>query len=63
MDRLARYRQIIKDVMTTYADFLKGYPPPEFEVALAFDDEHGQYISYGASVGRPSSVTSIQTFI
>lgn len=27
-----------------YADFLNGYPPPDFEVALAFDDEHGQYI-------------------
>lgn len=44
MDRVTEYRQIIKDVMTEYAAFLNGYPPPEFEVALAFDDEHGQYI-------------------
>lgn len=44
MGEVKNYAQIIKDAMTEYAAFLTGYPPPDFEVALAFDDEHGQYI-------------------
>ena len=44
MDRVNKYKTIIKDALTEYGDFLAIPPDPNYEVALAFDDEHGQYI-------------------
>jgi len=44
MDRLAQYRQIIREVMSEYAEFLNGPPQPKYDVALAMDDENGQYV-------------------
>jgi len=45
MDKIKNYQQIIKNGLTEYASFLMLPPPePPYEIALAFDDEHGQYI-------------------
>lgn len=44
MDRIIEYQKIIRRVIADYAEFLNGPPLPKFEVALALDDEHGQYV-------------------
>ena len=44
MDPVSKYKKIIRDVMAEYAEFLNGPPEPKFEVALALDDDHGQYM-------------------
>ena len=44
MDKLARYQKLLKEAFTEYAPLLQAPPEPPYEVALAFDDEHGQYV-------------------
>ena len=44
MDKLNKYRQLIKEALTEYADLLKSPPTPPYDVVLAFDDEHNEYI-------------------
>jgi XisI protein len=44
MDRLATYRKLVKQALNEYAELLKSPPAPPYEIALAFDDEHQQYI-------------------
>jgi len=38
------YKNIIKRALEEYAIQLSSPPKPSYEIALAFDDEHGQYI-------------------
>ena len=44
MDRVNQYQEIIRAVMSEYAAFLIAPPIPKYKVALALDDEHGQYM-------------------
>ena len=44
MDRIDQYQKIIREVMSEYAAFLAVPPTPKYKVALALDDEHGQYM-------------------
>ena len=45
MDKIKTYQKIVKKGLKEYASWLAESPPePIFEVALAFDDDHGQYI-------------------
>ena len=44
MDKLANYREIIKHVLSRYADLMnKGYPR-DVETEVVFDEEHDQYL-------------------
>ncbi|MEM7078981.1 MAG: XisI protein [Pseudomonadota bacterium] len=44
MGGVNQYQKVIRDVMAEYAAFLTAPPTPKYKVALALDDEHGQYI-------------------
>jgi hypothetical protein len=44
MAQLTNYRALVKQALTDYAMLLKNPPEPDYEVVLAFDDEHRQYI-------------------
>ena len=44
MDKVNQYQALIKRSLKEYASLLSSPPAPSYEVALAFDDEHGQYI-------------------
>ena len=45
MDKIKTYQDIVKKGLKEYAAWVEEDPPElDFEVALAFDDEHGQYI-------------------
>lgn len=44
MARVNNYPHLIKQALTEYATLLTQNPPPNYEVALSFDDEHKQYI-------------------
>lgn len=44
MDRVANYQKLIKQALNEYAELLKSPPAPPYEIALAFDDEHQQYL-------------------
>ncbi|MBV7337783.1 XisI protein [Chloroflexi bacterium TSY] len=44
MDKVENYRSIIKQALEEYAALLAAPPEPSYEIALAFDDQHGQYI-------------------
>jgi len=44
MERIIEYQKIIRGVIADYAEVLTGPPLPKFEVALALDDEHSQYV-------------------
>jgi len=45
MDRSTHYQVLIKEVLTRYAELLvKGFPPIPYDVTLAFDDQHQQYV-------------------
>lgn len=46
MDKLTRYKQLIKQAITRYAELLKSPPPSELEVVIIFDDERGQYLLF-----------------
>lgn len=41
---IEEYRFIIKQALEEYAHFLTVPPDPEYDVALAFDEAHDQYI-------------------
>jgi len=43
-DRVTQYQKIIREVMSEYAAFLAAPPTPKYKVALALDDENGQYM-------------------
>ncbi len=44
MDKLGHYRALIKQGLTEYASLLTAPPKPAYDVALALDDEHQQYL-------------------
>lgn len=44
MDKLTTYRRLVKEALTEYANLLKAPPIPPYDVVLAFDDEHNEYI-------------------
>ena len=44
MDKLTLYQTEIKNALNTYADLLRATPSPPYDVVVAFDDEHGQYL-------------------
>ncbi|MGH9752667.1 MAG: XisI protein [Blastocatellia bacterium] len=44
MDKLMKYRDLIKQILTRYVEFDNRHPNPEIEHLLITDDEHGHYI-------------------
>ena len=44
MDKLNYYQTQIKQALNEYAALLSAAPPPPYDVVVAFDDEHGQYL-------------------
>jgi hypothetical protein len=46
MDKLTRYKTLIKEFMAGYAELLKLPPKSDLEVVLVFDDERGQYLLF-----------------
>jgi hypothetical protein len=44
MDKLTKYRDLIKQILTQYVEFDNRRPNPEIEHLLIADDEHGHYI-------------------
>lgn len=44
MDRLKRYRQIIMDALSKYADLIQQGPEDSQDVAVVFDEEHDHYL-------------------
>ena len=44
MDRIMKYREVIQQALTDYADLLKSPPEPEYDVVLVFDEERDQYL-------------------
>lgn len=44
MDRLNRYRQLVKQYLSQYARLMEQQPVPELDTILSFDDDHGQYM-------------------
>ncbi len=44
MDRITEYQPLIKEALEEYAKLLNSPPKPPYQVMLAFDDEHQQYI-------------------
>ena len=45
MDKLTHYQNLIKQGLTDYAELLeKSTPKISFDVVLAFDDQHHQYL-------------------
>jgi hypothetical protein len=44
VEKLAHYQSIVKQALTEYATLLKSPPEPSYDVVLAFDDEHKQYV-------------------
>ena len=44
MDKLTRYRTLIRKFFKEYADLLTAPPKPELDVVMALDDEQGQYL-------------------
>ena len=44
MDKIKNYQALVKEGLEHYAELFSFPPDPSSEIALAFDDEHGQYI-------------------
>jgi XisI protein len=44
MDNRSTYRELIKRILTEYANLTLSQPVPGTETLLAFDDEHDQYL-------------------
>ena len=46
MDKVTRYKQLIKQALTNYAELLQSPPKSELEVIPIFDDEREQYLIF-----------------
>ncbi len=44
MDKLAEYRNIIKRVLTHYAELIRRTPDSQIETEVVIDEEHDQYL-------------------
>lgn len=44
MDKIVRYRDVIKQVLTEYANLGAQHRKPGIESLLAFDEEHDQWL-------------------
>jgi XisI protein len=44
MDRVKEYPVLVKQALTEYASLVNRFPPSTYQVVLAFDDEHQQYL-------------------
>ena len=44
MDQLTHYRELIKQVLTQYAELMKRQPTPGIDTEVVFDDIHDQYL-------------------
>jgi hypothetical protein len=44
MDKLKRYREVVKRVLSEMAEFAKRHERPGVETVCAVDDERGQYL-------------------
>jgi hypothetical protein len=61
MDRLKRYRELVKQVMQNHADLLNSQPVPGEEVDCVFDEHRDQYLllKYGLPRGKHAHYTKI----
>jgi hypothetical protein len=44
MDKLVHYREIIKKILTDYAELIERQPTPGVDTELVFDEGHDQYM-------------------
>lgn len=44
MDKLTTYRNLIKQLLTRYAELVNRQPIPGVETSCVFDEEHDQYL-------------------
>jgi hypothetical protein len=44
MEKLAKYRTLIKRLLTEYAEIINRQPTPGLETELVFDEERDHYI-------------------
>jgi len=44
MDKLTRYRELIKRILTEYQEITRRQPTPGIEYLLLMDDERGHYL-------------------
>ncbi len=44
MDKLAKYRQLIKQILTHYAELINRRPKPNKETEVVFDEERDHYM-------------------
>lgn len=44
MDRVKEYPVLVKQALAEYASLVNRFPPSTYQVVLAFDDEHQQYL-------------------
>jgi|HubBroStandDraft_4_1064222.scaffolds.fasta_scaffold286533_2 hypothetical protein len=61
MDRLTRYRTLVKQIVQKHADLLNSQPVPGEEVDCVFDDLRDQYLllKYGWPRGKHTHYTKI----
>lgn len=48
MEKIARYKAVIRDFFTQYERFLTAPPSSELKVIMALDDDRSQYILFKA---------------
>ena len=44
MDKLSQYREIIKQILTSYAALIEAQPTPGVDTELLFDENHDHYM-------------------
>ncbi|MDM8526629.1 XisI protein [Anaerolineales bacterium HSG24] len=46
MDRVTKYRTLVKDTLQRHADLINRYPRPEIETDVAFDEQRDNYFLF-----------------
>lgn len=42
--KLARYQQLVKEILTRYSELINRHPNPNQETEVVFDDKHNHYM-------------------
>ncbi len=63
MDKLTRYRQLIKDTLTAHLELAKRFPKPGIESLLIADEARGHYQLFDLGWAEHKRVRNLQVYV
>ncbi len=63
MDKLIRYRQIIKDILSQYVELDNRQPTPGVEYFLIADEERGHFMLFSLGWSQRKRVRNLRAYV